>query len=70
MRITHGAADPAIVRLAVGEATRTSQAYNLVNAAVPAVPLVEPDTQNVGDGSIKGWGAYPNPIVYYANLHR
>jgi peptide/nickel transport system substrate-binding protein len=47
-----------------------SQAYNLVNAAVPAVPLVEPDTQNVGDGSIKGWGAYPNPIVYYANLHR
>jgi len=47
-----------------------TEAYDIVTSDVPSVPLVEPSTQNIADGSVKGYAAYPNPIVYYANLYR
>jgi peptide/nickel transport system substrate-binding protein len=44
-------------------------AERIVNAAVPAINLIELPVQNVTRSDITGYAAYAQPVTYYENLH-
>jgi peptide/nickel transport system substrate-binding protein len=62
----------AATKMAAGSERDTllGQIYNTINNDMPGVPVIEPTTQVVADGSIKGLKSYSYPVTYYEYLSR